>query len=65
MNKFLTQATGTLASLIEQNATLMWVVPFRREVYVTVCENHSGGPASPHTVDCFVPYMLSDMGDTE
>jgi len=21
--------------------------------YETHCENHSGGPASPHTVDCF------------
>ena len=56
MSELLTQATGSLASLIEQDATLMWVVPVRRGVYVTVCENHSGGPASPHTVACFVLY---------
>ena len=43
-----------------------YLVPIHREVYVTICENHSGGPASPHTVDCFVPYTLSDLGeDTE
>ena len=24
-----------------------------REVYVTTCKNHSGGPASPHVLECF------------
>ena len=59
MNKLLTQATGSLASLIEQDARLEWTVPVRRAVYVTTCKNHSGGPASPHTVECFVPYAIA------
>ena len=25
-----------------------------RVLYRTTCDNHSGGPASPHTADCFV-----------
>ena len=65
MSKLLTQATVTLASLIEQDATLMWVVPFRRSAYVTVCKDHSGGTASPHTVDCFVPCALADLENTK
>jgi len=26
----------------------------QREVYITTCTTHSGGPASPHNEDCFV-----------
>ena len=32
------------------------VKEIRRAVYATTCKNHSGGPASPHTVDCFWYY---------
>ena len=64
MSRPMVEATGTLASLIEQDATLMWVVPIRRGVYVTICEDHSGGPASPHAVDCFVTIALATEEDT-
>ena len=29
------------------------LVPVERELYVTTCKNHSGGPASPHVLECF------------
>ena len=37
---------------------------FRREMYVTICKNHSGGPASPHVRECFKEVATSGIGDT-
>jgi len=38
------------------------LVPVEREIYVTTCDNHSGGPASPHVLGCFKE--LAGIGET-
>jgi len=37
--------------------------PVEREVYVTICKDHSGGPASPHNEDCFVLLGVVDLSE--
>ncbi len=29
-----------------------------RDFYVTTCKNHSGGPASPHVLECFTEHPM-------
>ena len=43
----------SLGAIIRRGIQVGVLVPVEREVYITTCKNHSGGPASPHVLECF------------
>jgi len=56
MTRYLAWVDTPLNNQIEMVEHLKYagvLVPVEREVYVTTCKNHSGGPASPHVLECF------------